>query len=265
MVNHMTTLGFRVHSPEDFENIAEYALSTGTRIKAKHGQYAFALAGEGIEIWLQIDKKNQVIGLNPHFSGSSRMNIGLTAELKPDENNKLDGSFHAWAEPDDSMESGSYPFVFDVPNRGVYGQILTPQSIHVQLSAFAHEVTIYKDEEEFNLSQDSELKFAVESFIPSGLFDSEGTPSATAIFTGRIVETAEIVNEQSKLRFTWALVRTLGGEIDVVIDQELVNKEMIVGGIISGSFWLSAKFQDEPVIKKKSNVIERIFRKNNEK
>ena len=56
-------------------------------------------------------KENQVIGLNPHFAGSSRMNIGLTAELKPDENNKLDGSFHAWAEPDDSMESGSYPFV----------------------------------------------------------------------------------------------------------------------------------------------------------
>ncbi|MCM3131239.1 hypothetical protein M3629_00480 [Paenibacillus polysaccharolyticus] len=264
MVNHMTTLGFRVHSPEDFEDIAEYALSTGTRIKATYGQYALALAGEGIEIWLQIDKKNQVIGLNPHFSGSSRMKIGLTAELEPDENNKLDGRFHAWAEPDESMESGIYPFVFDLPNRGVYGQILIPQMIHVQLSAFAHEVTIYKDEEEFNLSQDSEYKFAVESFVPSGLF-SEGTPSATAMFTGRIVETAEIVNEQSKLRFTWALVKTLGGEIDVLIDQELVNKEMIVGDIISGSFWLSAKFQDEPIMKKKSNVINRMFGRNKEK
>jgi hypothetical protein len=31
----MTKLGFRVHSPEDFENIAEYAISTGTRVCLK--------------------------------------------------------------------------------------------------------------------------------------------------------------------------------------------------------------------------------------
>ncbi|MNF19500.1 hypothetical protein D3C80_2243580 [compost metagenome] len=55
-------------------------------------------------------------------------------------------------------------------------------------------------------------------------------------------------------------MKTLGGEIDVVIDKELVNRELIVGGIISGSFWLSAKFLDEPVIKEKS-IFQRIFRR----
>ncbi|MNI93881.1 hypothetical protein D3C73_1519000 [compost metagenome] len=86
------------------------------------------------------------------------------------------------------------------------------------------------------------------------------TPNATAIFTGRILDTTDIFNEQSKLNFAWALVKTLGGEIDVVIDKELVNRELIVGGIISGSFWLSAKFLDEPVIKEKS-IFQRIFRR----
>ncbi|MNJ65593.1 hypothetical protein D3C77_616120 [compost metagenome] len=55
-------------------------------------------------------------------------------------------------------------------------------------------------------------------------------------------------------------MKTLGGEIDVVIDKELVNSELIVGGIISGSFWLSAKFLNKPVIKEKS-IIQKLFRK----
>lgn len=100
-------------------------------------------------------------------------------------------------------------------------------------------------------SQDTEFKFAAESFIPSGLFHvGEGSsPRAEAIFTGRIIETSEILNEQSKNKFTWVLIKTLGGEIDVVIDHELVTKELRVGGILSGSFWLSAKFIDEPKVK----------------
>lgn len=256
----MTTLGFNVQSREDFGNIAEYAFATGIRIKTKHGYYAFSQTGKGIELWLQIDSKNEIVGLNPHFTGSSRMKIGITNEIFSDSNNSFDGTLHAWAEPDVSIESGSFPFVFDMPNRAVYGDILYPQILYVQLSAFAHEVTIYNDEEDFVKSQDSELKFAAESFIPSGLFNNGDTPSATAIFTGRILDTTEIFNEQSKLNFAWALVKTLGGEIDVVIDKELVNRELTVGGIISGSFWLSAKFLDEPVIKEKS-IFQRIFRR----
>lgn len=259
MPNHMTTVGFNVQSREDFENIAEYAIATGTRIKAKNGHYVFSKTEKSIELWLQINKKNEIIGLNPHFSGSSKMKVGITNEIFPDSNNSLDGTFHAWAEPDESIESGSFPFVLDMPNRGIYdGEFLFPQILNIQLAAFAHELTIYNDEDEFTQSQDREIKFAAESFIPSGLFGD--SPSAMAIFTGRILDTANIYNEQSKLNFTWALVKTLGGEIDVVIDKELVNNEMIVGGIISGSFWISAKFIDEPVVKHKS-IFQRVFRR----
>ena len=261
MPNHITTLGFNVQSREDFEKLAEIAHATGIRVKTKHGYYAYLHINKGIELWLQINKKNEVIGLNPHFVGSSRMKIGITNEILSDSNNELDGTFHAWAEPDELIESGSFPFVFDIPNRGIYGDILFPQVLEIQLSAFAHELTIHSDEAEFIKSQDSEIKFAAESFIPSGLFNNGDTPTATAIFTGRIIETADISNDQSKINFAWALVKTLGGEIDVVIDKELVNSELIVGGIISGSFWLSAKFLNEPLIREKSLFQKLLFRK----
>lgn len=90
------------------------------------------------------------------------------------------------------------------------------------------------------------MKFAAESFIPSGLFGNSNEPASTAIFTGRVVEAAVIPNEYAGSSFSWCKVKTLGGEIDVVTDLELLDKDIAVGSIISGSFWLSAKFVDEP-------------------
>ncbi len=255
----MTSIGFEVHSREDFERLAKYVLTIGNRIKTKKGIYSFAQTGKGIELWLQLNKSNEVIGLNPHYSGLSRIKVGITNEIITDSNSILDGSFHAWADPkDESVESGSYPFLFDMPNRANYGEVQVPQILYIQLTAFAHELSVYNDENEFNKSQDSDLKFATESFIPSGLFGDEETPSATAIFTGIVVDTSIITNEHTGATFSWSLVKTLGGEIDVVADKELLSKEIIPGGIISGSFWLSAKFLDNPVIKEKS-MVQRLF------
>lgn len=253
MPNHMTSIGFEVHSREDFERLAEHAYNSGERIKTKKGVYSYSQFGKGIELWLQLNKKNEVIGLNPHYCGASKMKVRITNEINNDSNSVLDGAFHAWADPqDDSEETGVYPFVFDMPDRANYGEVRLPQIIDIQLAAFAHEISIYDSEEEFNRSQEGEIKFAAESFIPSGLFGDQDTPSATAIFTGKVIETSIITNEHTGHTFSWALVKTLGGEIDVVVDKELLSKEILRSGIISGSFWLSAKFIDTPVGNSKS-------------
>ncbi|OAB45258.1 hypothetical protein [Paenibacillus glacialis] len=255
----MTSIGFDLHAREDFDSLVEYALTTGERITTKKGIYSYSQTGKGIELWLQSNKRNEIIGLNPHYSGSSKIKVGVTNELISESNSILDGSFHAWAGPiDESAESGSYPFVFDMPNRANYGEVLVPQILNIQLTTFAHELSVYDNEDEYYRSQDREIRFASESFIPSGLFENENFPSATAVITGRVIETSNITNEHTSVTFCWALVKTLGGEIDVVADKELVNRDIIPGGIISGSFWLSAKFLDNPLLKKKS-IIERLF------
>jgi hypothetical protein len=42
-------------------------------------------------------------------------------------------------------------------------------------------------------------------------------------------------------RFWWALVDTLGGTYDVVIDPELLPDSPRAGNILSGWFWLSGR------------------------
>ncbi|MNN72218.1 hypothetical protein D3C81_1882320 [compost metagenome] len=67
-----------------------------------------------------------------------------------------------------------------------------------------------------------------------------------------MIETKKIINELSGRSFIWSLVKTLGGEIDVVTDEELISNEIKVGGIISGSFWLSGKFISSPELKRRT-------------
>lgn len=127
--------------------------------------------------------------------------------------------------------------------------IMLPSRATAQLAAFAHEVTVFDSEEAFDESQkDQDIKFAAQSFIPSGLFSPEGeepsSPSARGIFTGSILAAELKVNSLSGNQFYWALVDTLGGQFDVVLDQSLVERVPPTGGIITGSFWLSGRLLD---------------------
>lgn len=246
MANHMTSIGFPVQSREDFEQAANLAIEKGTMLAAHQGSYIWFEAGNGIELWLQINQDNEIIGLNPHYAGKSQLEVGLTAIIDRETDSVLDGACHAWMEPDDTLEAGSCPLVFDMPNLGLSGQVAVPQRIRIQLTAFSHEISVYDNEEEYMQSQEGEVRFAAESFIPSGLFGNSDEPASTALFTGRVVEAAVIQNEYTGSSFSWCKVKTLGGEIDVVTDLELLDKDIAAGSILSGSFWLSAKFVDEP-------------------
>ena len=122
-----------------------------------------------------------------------------------------------------------------------------PKTCNIQLSAFAHNIDIYESEEDYNKKNTSEPKFATEYFIPTGLFTDDGqTATAHAMFGG-IIKTAEKrKNSVTEQDFYYALVKTLGGEIDVVISPDLIEEGVILekNYILSGHFWLSAKISD---------------------
>lgn len=103
------------------------------------------------------------------------------------------------------------------------------------------------------------MKYASQSFIPSGLFGtSKEAPKAEATFTGKVLETALRTNSQTGNRFHWALVETYGGRFDVVIDPDLLAEAPVAGGILSGHFWLSGRLLS--YAKKEGSWIGRLFR-----
>jgi hypothetical protein len=173
----------------------------------------------------QINKKNEAIGLNPYFSGSARMSVRIEKRVVRPDDTILDGSFYCWSDPDDNKDSGVYPFVFDVPDMVTYKSIKLFQNVTIQLAGFAHEICAYKNNEDYERSQQQIPIFASESFVPSGLFNTDGNdtlpPQAYSIFTGHVLDTKEITNPFTNFSFYWAKIKTLGGEIDIVVDPDI--------------------------------------------
>lgn len=247
MPSHLSTIGFDLHTHEDFVALANRVASDAETIVCANGQYRRWAGGHGEELWLQIDRESALIGMNPHFSGKASLRIGVQSRVHRDDDTSLDGAFYGWADPQDaSVDSGVCPLVFDTPDAAVHDKLQLPSILTVQIAAFAHEIAIYASLEEYDASPEGrDFKLASKSFIPSGLFSPDGTssdpPHAHAILTGHIVESASKTNMLTGGAFHWALVETLGGSYDVVVDPRLSPLLPQPGGVLSGSFWLSGR------------------------
>lgn len=245
MASHFSSLGICISEQDEFYEYFKKAYENGEHIKTDTGVYIKWQVGNGVELWGQIDENNNAIGMNPHFSGNAKMTVRIEKKVIRPNDTVLDGSLYCWADPRENEDDGMYPFVFDLPNMATYQSIKLPQIVTVQIAGFAHELSAFRNDEEFEKSQEQKPRLASEAFIPSGLFHPDGEdtipPQAYAIFTGHILDTKEIINPYTNNRFNWARIKTLGGEIDIVVDPEVLQGSLIIGGVVSGSFWLSGK------------------------
>lgn len=256
MANHFSAIGLVVRTPDEYIQSMLRAAETGELIETAEGQYILWQAGNGAELWVQVDSDGEIVGANPHFAGNSVMQVRLTERLKRFYDSSLDGAFRGWANPDaasGTIEEGDYPFVFDAPDYRLHDEVTLPAIRDVQLAAFAHELLAFESEKSYYRSQEGkEVKFAAESFIPTGLFvpsgeDEQSTqvPLARALLTGRVIQLARLAGDEGA-SFYWAKVRTLGGEVDMVADTEIVEGEIREGGIVQGTFWLSGRLAPPP-------------------
>ncbi|ODA34962.1 hypothetical protein [Planctopirus hydrillae] len=246
MPSHLSSIGLPVSDKADFAALADRIGPLAIPIEVDDGIYWRWSSECGAEMWLQTNADNELVGMTPFFSGKSRVRVRLNARVTRHGDTPLEGAFHGWADPDENdPESGAFPFVFDAVDYCKYNDVILPSIVHSQIAAFAHEISVYPTLDAYNASQTGELRFASQSFIPSGLFSSEGgstePPSSTAIFTGHVAETATKTNSLTGSKYYWAQVDTLGGSFDVLIDPELCHTTPVVGGVVSGSFWLCGR------------------------
>jgi len=254
-MSNLSDIGFPVQSEQDVNVLITETIKYVESIRCPNGFYLRFFDASGAEIYLQGNEQQELIGFNPHFAGKSRRKVGLTRAIERD-SSELDGGFHAWANPpENETESGDYPFVFDVPDFRMIENLQFPQICEIQLTAFAsNDFKIFADEKEYDDSQESKLKYASKSFVPSGLFAFDAEDESIdlsivrpiGVLTGEIKEFELKTNELSNEKFYWFLVDTFGGEVDVVADVKLIPNEPQIGGIVSGQFWLSGRINGTP-------------------
>ncbi len=253
MSSNFSSIGFNLQQREDLDTLIEDIFDQTESIVTTQGEYLLFEDGSGAELWLQVDNKKRVVGMNPHFKGSSRHHVSLTSSSKG-KFSPLDGSFDAWSSPSpDELDSGLYPFSFFAPNYRVFDGIKLPQQLDVQFAAFAHNIEFFESELAYTNSHKGDgAIFAAQSFIPTSRFrDNTGEDGdisiAECMFTGLVGDYKRLTNNFTNEPFYWLYIESFGGAFDVVASQDhFADCEPIIGGVISGTFWLSGKIIGEP-------------------
>lgn len=241
MSGRFSSVGFS-EARGEFGQLLIRAAREAQPIEAPHGRYLYWSAGAGIELWLQT-KDREILDCHPHFVGSSRIRVAVTEFLEiPDE--LMGGKFYGWVEPkNDDPKSGLYAFAINIPDFDLARNRLSlPSVITLQIAAFAQYLKCFASDEEYYDSQENGRKFASESFIPTGLFQSN---RPLALFAGHILTNELRANPVTGQNFHYLTVKTYGGVMDVVANQTAVTGQPVTGGVIHGKFWLSGRVVDD--------------------
>ncbi len=244
MPSHYSNIGFVVENEEHFRRLAELAAHSGTIVPVDGGCYIRWEAGDGVELWVQIEGEENVVGVNPHFHGAARLRVGLVDRIARLEDAPFDGGFHAFAGPKEAEASGETPFVFDAPDARRYHDLPLPVLVEAAVCGFAHQFVGYRSEGAFRAAQ-PEFKLSVGTFeqlAPAPDAPKDAPPEAFARLTGVVLAAEMKKNPFSSAPFMWAHLAVPGGEVDVVADPEIVMGDpIVVGSVVDGLFWLSGR------------------------
>ena len=251
MPSQFSALGFNVSSPEDLAALASRVAERAETIDAREGQYLKWAPPSGEQLWLQVKRNGDAMGMNPHFEGKSSVRVCIEARVARQTHTPLDGTFLAWANPPETGVGGDYPFAFDCPDAGLHEAVELPATTLAQIAAFAQQLTAYDSTLAYEAATASQgLPFGSRSFIPSGLISPAGEPVTPpephALISGHVVEAGERRNAVTGEPFWWALLETVGGTFDVVIDPSILSAPVRPGNVLSGWFWLSGRLQTGP-------------------
>ena len=268
MPSQFSSIGFRVSSGEDLAALASQVADKAERVYAAAGEYLKWAPPSGEQLWLQISHNGDAMGMNPHFAGKASLRVGVEARVARPSHTPLDGTFLAWANPPaGAATGGDYPFAFDCPDAATHLDLALPAVVTAQVAAFAQQVSLHESASAYASSPDAQgSQGASQSFIPSGLISPSGEPvippESHALIAGHVLEAAPRVNVISGAQYWWALVETLGGTFDVVIDPALLSDQPRAGNVVSGWFWLSGRLSTgEPGEKPASGWWRRLVRR----
>ncbi|MDQ3820744.1 MAG: hypothetical protein M3362_24085 [Acidobacteriota bacterium] len=265
-------MGFPVSGAYSWLELQYKVLNHGSPVYTPDCLYQRYAPGEGIEVWSKPSSDGDYCHLYPHFLGDTRIRIALVEKRPSETFGRADGLFVAYFNPkvDEGLEAvherlrygngkytGVLPFVFSVPNYSWYSKLEMPILTYVHIAAFPLLLHAFETEDDWIDSQledkgDKEDKnsgyFRGASFIPSpAFFEKESPddfPEPTAILSGIVLETAINTNPVTGKDFSWAKIETAAGDMDLVVNPELLDGYLVEGGVAAGNCYLSGRLPE---------------------
>ena len=102
MPSQFSAIGFDVTSGEELAALASRVSDRAETITVSEGQYLKWAPPSGEQLWLQVNRTGDAMGMNPHFAGKSSVRVGLETRVIRESHTPLDGTFLGWANPPNS-------------------------------------------------------------------------------------------------------------------------------------------------------------------
>ena len=245
MANHFSPIGFSVNSLEDLSQLVDQLRPHAEPSFSNQGVYWVWTASSGAQLVIQEGLSEEVVGITPCFEGESRNTVRVEEIVHRQSDSPLEGAFAGWLSPSvDDPFDGACQICFDVCDFYQHSSFFGHQSLHleVQFSAFPEEITLYPNCESFDSEESGDCSLSSQGLVPLGLlgFDGspKGEPSAQVLLNGHILKTEKRINPVSGETFYWVLLESFGGCFDVLIDPQSCDDVPVVGGVVSGTFWV---------------------------
>ncbi len=243
MPSHLSSIGIPIASREAFARLARRVVNDEETMQYEvdEGLYLRWSCPSGAELWLQVNDRNQVVGMSPHFAGKNRVPVKLTRQITRPGESPFDGAFRAELTLEDDQEAALHPLVFDAPDFLRYADLRLPYEAVAQVAAFAHTLQVFAAKEALTAAPVTPPS----AFVPVGAVTLEGAPikpsPALASFTGEVRAAQERTNKLTGAAFVWLDVVLPSAVFDVVADPDLLETLPPAGACVSGTFWLSGR------------------------
>ncbi len=257
MPGHFDSIGFPADDASALDLFVKRAMAEGDQLEVIGadpgwgGRYIGWDAGDGAMLWVSINEKGERTSVDPHYAGRGRANVALERSYDYEQAPPAGGVFvYVAVGSEEETKAG-----LDLPAFARFYDMACDLDGNalVQIAAFCHGGETFDSIEAYDaaVAEDAKdnphLNFAAESFLPIGLMSDGELPPATARISGTILEVRRLTNRWTQRPYWAVLVKTVGMTVDVVADDDQLTGEPIVGGIVAGSFWLSAMPADGPI------------------
>ncbi len=136
------------------------------------------------------------------------------------------------------------PLNVNVPMLRVTEMLEYGNGYYAQIAGYAEAATCWPSAEAYEASCPDTHYLAVEHVIPTGTFpkndEEESEQSSHALLGGRITAVERCTNSFTNKDYWHVTISSLGDAFDLLIALEALDAEPVVGGVLHGSFWLSA-------------------------
>lgn len=246
MSSHFAAIGFPVRNMDVYWALARQAAASGVPNRAPDGTTLVRWAPEaGPEIWCHLDRRGEVVGALPFFSGGTTYRLAVTGTGEdPDE--EMEGWVDGWLEPaeEDEPYSGAFPLRISVVNYALARHRLTtfPSIWRIELVALAHEAEVFRDMSAYRNAPGDVYRVPMGSIVSAAHFGAEAEAEvfseATAVLSAPIDMTKLLTNPVTAEPFWSVQVTVQGVPLQTFVDRETLGGDPAPGQIVAGSYWM---------------------------